>query len=74
MSTVEELRAAQEEEYGTYVAIVPIDVGNARAYNAGDPVPASNVAAHKYDETGQVARRTTKAAARAKQDTSASTA
>lgn len=60
--TVEEFRKAQLDEYGTYVAIEPIDHDGARAYNVGDPVPASNVEAHKYDEQGLVAKRTTKAA------------
>lgn len=41
---------AQRTEYGTYVANRPIDVDGARAYNTGDPVPASNVDRHGYDK------------------------
>lgn len=62
--TVEEFRKELEAEYGTFVAIVAIDVDGARAYNPGDPVPVSNVEKHKYDTDGLVARRTTKAAAK----------
>jgi hypothetical protein len=39
----EQLRKEQEAEYGTYVAERPIDIGGARAFNAGDPVPVSHV-------------------------------
>jgi hypothetical protein len=49
-------RQQQEHEYSTYVATGPIDFGNARAYNAGDPVPASNVERYGYVEQGLVAR------------------
>lgn len=31
------------KEYGQFVARDAIDVGGARAFNAGDPVPASSV-------------------------------
>jgi hypothetical protein len=48
--------AAQAKEYGTYVATQPINVGNARAYNEGDPVPVSNVERYHYDELGWVKR------------------
>lgn len=40
---VEALRDAQAKEYGQYVALVPIEIGGARAFNVGDPVPASHV-------------------------------
>lgn len=30
-------------EYGVYVAVGPIDINGARAFNAGDPVPVSHV-------------------------------
>ena len=33
----------QEKEYGTYVAVNPIMIGNALAFNTGDPVPAGHV-------------------------------
>lgn len=39
----EEYRQAQAAEYGAWVATKPIDIGGARAFNVGDPVPASHV-------------------------------
>jgi hypothetical protein len=63
--SVEEFRKALQDEYGTFVAISPIDHDGARAYNPGDPVPVSNVTEYKYDEQGLVAKRTTKAAKQA---------
>ncbi len=42
-SPEEQLRHEQEAEYGTYVASIPIDIRGARAFNVGDPVPASHV-------------------------------
>lgn len=42
-ATASELREAQVKEYGRYVAVAPIDIDGARAFNAGDPVPASHV-------------------------------
>jgi hypothetical protein len=39
----EELRRAQEAEYGIYVAARPITIRGARAFNEGDPVPKSHV-------------------------------
>lgn len=41
--TVDEYVAAQQKEYGTYVATRAIDINGARAFNAGDPVPVSHV-------------------------------
>lgn len=35
--------AAIAAEYGTYVAVAPIFLNGARAFNAGDPVPAGHV-------------------------------
>jgi hypothetical protein len=49
-ATAAELREAQRAEYGTYVAVVPIDINGARAFNPGDAVPNSHV------ERGVVAR------------------
>ncbi len=43
MATVDEYLAAQRAEWGQYVAAGPIDIGTARAFNEGDPVPASHV-------------------------------
>lgn len=39
----EEYRRQQAVEYGTFVANKPINIGGARAFNAGDPVPVSHV-------------------------------
>lgn len=39
----EEYRQAQAAEYGAWVATKAIDIGGARAFNVGDPVPASHV-------------------------------
>lgn len=43
MATSEEFAAAQTAEYGKWVAKEPIDIGGARAFNPGDPVPSSHV-------------------------------
>jgi hypothetical protein len=54
--------AAQEEEWGTYVAIHPISYNGVPAYNVGDPVAVSNVRRYKYDEQGLVEKVANKAA------------
>lgn len=54
--TLEEYRAAQQREYATYKAILPIFHDGARAYNVGDPVPISNVETHSYEVGVQVER------------------
>lgn len=41
--SVEEYLTAQQAEWGQYVAKEAIDLGGARAFNAGDPVPATHV-------------------------------
>ena len=41
--TAEQYREAQVAEYGQFVAVSPIDINGARAFNPGDPVPASHV-------------------------------
>lgn len=56
----EDRRNAQIKEYGVYVAVEQIYVGNALAYDVGHPVPASNVELHGYADAGLVAKRTTK--------------
>lgn len=61
--TATDLAKAQEAEYGTYVAITPIDHEGVRAYNPGHPVPVSNVKQYGYDKDGLVAKVDTKAAA-----------
>lgn len=53
---VEARRKAQEAEYGQWVATGRIYVGNALAYTAGRPVPASNVKRYGYDKQGLVKR------------------
>lgn len=62
--TADELRQAQVREWSQYVAVEPIDIGGARAFNPGDPVPAGHVERGVVDQS-QVAKTTTKAAARA---------
>jgi len=61
MLTAEEYQATVEEEYGDWVAAEPILYNGALAYNTGDPIPASNVTAHGYDQTRQAVRRSTRA-------------
>jgi len=46
--------AAQQREYGTYVANQPIPAGNVLAYNVGHQVPISNVVRHGYFLAGLV--------------------
>lgn len=55
-------RTEQEKEWNTYIAVADITYNGARAYNAGDPVPASNVERHGYLTDKLVARIGTKAA------------
>ena len=58
MSDVEDFAAAQAAEYATFVATGPILVDGVRAYNAGDPVPVSNVERHGYLQLGVVRKAT----------------
>lgn len=58
--TAAQFREAVGEEYGQYVAVVPIDINGARAFNVGDPVPASHLARGVVDD-GQVSKVSTKA-------------
>lgn len=58
--TLEEYRRAQEAEWSTYVATEAIDINGGRAFNPGDPVPASHVESGVVS-TGQVAKTSTKA-------------
>ena len=63
---VEALRQAQAKEYGTYIAVERINIGGARAFNPGDPVPVSHVEGdNPVVRKDQVARVNTKAAAAA---------
>lgn len=50
------------DEYGQFVALVPINVGEARAFNPGDAVPASTVKANGWLADKLVAKVGTKAA------------
>lgn len=61
MPTDEEIQKAQEAEWGEFVATEPINIGGARAFNPGDPVPKSHVARGVVSKDS-VARRNTKAA------------
>lgn len=58
------LREEQRKEYGSYVAVTAINILGARAFNVGDPVPASHVDRGVVDPS-QVAKTSTKAAAAA---------
>lgn len=58
--TAEQMLEAIRAEYSTYVAVVPIDINGARAFNEGDPVPAGHVERGVVVED-QVAKVTTKA-------------
>lgn len=58
----EDYAAAQAAEYGRFKAVVPINIGNARAFNVGDAVPASHVESGVVDKS-QVEQVATKAAA-----------
>lgn len=53
---------AQRKEYGTYVAVETIYYDGARAFNVGDPVPASSVDGDGWVDKAQVAKVGTKAA------------
>lgn len=59
-TTAAELRDAQAAEYGTYVAVVPIQLDGVNAFNVGDPVPVSHVEG-RVVSTDQVAKTSTKA-------------
>lgn len=65
LTEAEALRKAQSEEWGQFVAVAPIDYDGVRAYNVGDPVPATNVQQYGYLADGLVAKTSTKAAAAA---------
>ena len=60
-SEAEEFQKAQHALWNEYVAVQPIDIGGARAFNVGDPVPKTHVEAGLVPDDA-VARRTTKAA------------
>src|ERR1041384_5544830 len=48
---------AQRDEYTKYIAVTEINIGNARAFNTGDPVPASTVERFDMVNLGLVAER-----------------
>lgn len=49
-------RAERDAEWGQWVAADQIWHDGALAYDAGQPVPVSNVQRHRYDMSGQVRR------------------
>lgn len=59
-TTAAEYREAQRVEYGTYVAVVAIDINGTRAFNPGDAVPVSHVE-RGVVAADEVAKTTTKA-------------
>lgn len=61
-TTAAEQRDAVQKEWSQYVALAPIYVKGARAFNAGDPVPASHVK-NGVVRSDEVAKSSTKAAA-----------
>lgn len=60
-TAADDFQAAQEKEWGQYVAVEAIAIDGVRAFNPGDPVPVSHVERGVVDKS-QVARRDTKAA------------
>ena len=58
--TAVEFREEQAKEYGQFVAAQAIDIEGARAFNIGDPVPASHVE-RGVVSADQVKKTTTKA-------------
>lgn len=66
---VEAHRKARAAEYGTWEAAGVIEFGGSRAFNEGDPVPASTVERLKLDELGLVRKQSSKAAQDAATDT-----
>lgn len=68
--TIEGYTAEQVREWTKYVATEAIFIGGARAFNIGDPVPASHVdRSDPVVSKDQVARVNTKAAAEATSQT-----
>lgn len=63
MATPEDFAAAQAAEYGKWVAKEPIYVGDARAFNPGDPVPASHITSGVVSKDQVVGAKTQTAAA-----------
>lgn len=63
LPTVEALLKQQRDEYGKWVAVVPILHDGAAAYAPGHAVPDGNVQKYGYDKDGLVAKVGTKAAA-----------
>jgi len=49
-SPLQEFEQKLADEYGKWKAKAVIMVGNARAFNVGDPVPVSHVTQYHYDE------------------------
>jgi len=62
-TTAEAQAEAIRQEYGRYVAKEPIEIGGARAFNAGDPVPVSHVESGVVSKDSVVGANTKTAAA-----------
>ena len=52
--------AAQEEEWGTYVAAYDYAHNGTPTYRQGDPIAVTNVKRYKYDESGLAVKIATK--------------
>jgi len=59
----EDFIAAQAAEYSKYVAKEPINIGGARAFNPGDPVPTGHVESGVVSKDSVVGANTKTAAA-----------
>ncbi|MEU2699583.1 hypothetical protein [Micromonospora aurantiaca (nom. illeg.)] len=70
---VEELRKAREAEYSVWVAVQNIPWGTVLAATPGMAVPASTVERLKWDQSGYVVKRTSKAGREVLERTGAAT-
>lgn len=68
--SVEDYKAALQAEWGQFTAKEPIDIDGVRAFNVGDPVPASHVkgAVVAKSQVEQVATKTEAVKAAEKKD------
>ena len=48
-SALDAALAAEQEEWGTYIAAVPINLNGIRAFNPGHPVPVGHVTSGLVD-------------------------
>lgn len=61
-AAADEFQKAQEAEYGTYVAVEPINIDGVRAFNPGDPVPKGHVDTGAVEQSQVTKLSNTKAA------------